>query len=178
MPTYEVTAPDGKTYEIDGPPNAPQRDIVNALLSKYPESATPFKPDTGLVSAFTSSARAGLGSAAEGAGEFAGLPGLAEFGKQQQAAAARSFAPVSDEDVAAADKRGLIAGATTRASRLLEPFAQGAGSILGRYGLPLAAGTVSAVLPEAAAAAPFLGLQQMTIINRNLRLATSPVGQM
>ena len=157
MPTYEVTAPDGKTYQIDGPPNAPQRDIVNALLSKYPESATPFKPDTGLVSAFTSSARAGLGSAAEGAGEFAGLPGLAEFGKQQQATAARSFAPVSDEDVAAADKRGLIAGATTRASRLLEPFAQGAGSILGRYGLPLAAGTVSAVLPEAAAAAPFLG---------------------
>ena len=158
MPTYEVTAPDGKTYQIDGPPNAAQRDIVNALLSKYPEAATPFKPDTGLVSAFTSSARAGLGSAAEGAGEFAGLPGLAEFGKQQQAAAARSFAPTTQEDVAAADKRGLIAGATTRASRFLEPIVQDVGNIVGRFGGPLAVGTVAeAALPVELATAPFLG---------------------
>jgi hypothetical protein len=36
MPIYEITAPDGKTYEIEGPPGATQREIENEVLRQKP----------------------------------------------------------------------------------------------------------------------------------------------
>lgn len=36
MPIYEITAPDGKTYEIEGPPGATQREIEDEVLRQKP----------------------------------------------------------------------------------------------------------------------------------------------
>jgi len=38
MPTYEIKAPDGKTYEIEGPPGASQQDVINAVVAQHPMS--------------------------------------------------------------------------------------------------------------------------------------------
>jgi hypothetical protein len=36
MPLYEITAPDGKTYEIQGPPGATQEQVAQAVLARNP----------------------------------------------------------------------------------------------------------------------------------------------
>jgi hypothetical protein len=36
MPIYEITAPDGKTYEIEGPPGATQREIEDEVIRQKP----------------------------------------------------------------------------------------------------------------------------------------------
>jgi len=41
MPTYSVTAPNGVTYKVDGPPNASQANLAYAVYLKHPESAKP-----------------------------------------------------------------------------------------------------------------------------------------
>jgi len=41
MPTYEITAPDGKTYEIDGPAGATRDQVIAAVLAKNPAAGGP-----------------------------------------------------------------------------------------------------------------------------------------
>ena len=41
MPTYEITAPDGKNYRIDGPPGASQEQVVAAILGQTPNAGQP-----------------------------------------------------------------------------------------------------------------------------------------
>ena len=41
MPTYEITAPDGKTYEIEGPAGATKDQVVAAVLAKNPAAGQP-----------------------------------------------------------------------------------------------------------------------------------------
>jgi hypothetical protein len=36
MPIYEITAPDGKTYEIEGPPGASRQDVIKAIIARNP----------------------------------------------------------------------------------------------------------------------------------------------
>ncbi len=36
MAAYDITAPDGKTYRLDGPAGASKMDLINALAAKYP----------------------------------------------------------------------------------------------------------------------------------------------
>lgn len=45
MPVYSIQAPDGKTYEIEGPAGASQEDVINAVLAQHPNAqyATPPK---------------------------------------------------------------------------------------------------------------------------------------
>ena len=38
MPTYQIKAPDGNTYRIDGPPNASQADIIAAVMRQNPSA--------------------------------------------------------------------------------------------------------------------------------------------
>jgi hypothetical protein len=38
MPLYEISAPDGKTYQIEGPPDASDADVARAVLAQYPEA--------------------------------------------------------------------------------------------------------------------------------------------
>jgi len=39
MPTYRITAPDGKTYQIDGPAGASQEDVKNEVMRQNPYAA-------------------------------------------------------------------------------------------------------------------------------------------
>lgn len=39
MPTYEITAPNGKTYHIDGPPGATDEQVRAQVLKQYPDAA-------------------------------------------------------------------------------------------------------------------------------------------
>ena len=39
MPIYQITAPNGKTYRISGPPNATQAEVAAAVLAKNPEAS-------------------------------------------------------------------------------------------------------------------------------------------
>ena len=36
MAAYDITAPDGKTYRLEGPEGASKIDLINALAAKYP----------------------------------------------------------------------------------------------------------------------------------------------
>jgi len=39
MPIYQITAPDGKTYRISGPPNASKSDVIAAVLARNPAAS-------------------------------------------------------------------------------------------------------------------------------------------
>lgn len=41
MPTYEITAPDGRTYEIDGPAGATKEQVIAAVIAKNPAAGQP-----------------------------------------------------------------------------------------------------------------------------------------
>ena len=45
MTTYRITAPNGRTYQIEGPPGASDADVAAAVMSQYPESGAA-KPET------------------------------------------------------------------------------------------------------------------------------------
>ncbi len=45
MPLYRITAPNGKTYEIEGPPGATQEQVAQAVLAQNPEAGEP-APET------------------------------------------------------------------------------------------------------------------------------------
>ena len=47
MPLYEIEAPNGKTYRIEGPDNASKDDVARAVLAYYPDAGTP-APETTL----------------------------------------------------------------------------------------------------------------------------------
>jgi hypothetical protein len=58
MPTYQIQAPGGKTYEIDGPPGASQADVISAVLSLNPTAGqTPAPPKEGIMAALTGGAK-------------------------------------------------------------------------------------------------------------------------
>ena len=44
MPIYEITAPDGKTYEIEGPPGASRQDVIKAIIARNPSAGQPPAP--------------------------------------------------------------------------------------------------------------------------------------
>jgi hypothetical protein len=38
MPLYKIQAPNGQTYQIEGPEGASQQDVINAVLAQHPEA--------------------------------------------------------------------------------------------------------------------------------------------
>jgi polyhydroxyalkanoate synthesis regulator phasin len=105
MALYRVQAPNGKTYQIEGPAGAPQALIVQALLAQYPDAAKP-PPETTV-----------LGQVKEG---FKGLiPGA--VGLVESAAVGASALLPEDYEKTAREKISSIAGAAKA------PFAASAG---------------------------------------------------
>jgi hypothetical protein len=49
MPTYSITAPNGKTYSIEGPAGATREEVVREVLARDPEANTPIKTRKGLL---------------------------------------------------------------------------------------------------------------------------------
>lgn len=105
MPLYQITAPNGKTYRIEGPPGASDADVARAVLSQYPDAGKS-PPETTV-----------LGQVKEG---FKGLvPGA--VGLVESAAVGASALLPEDYEKAARGKISSIAGAAKA------PFAASAG---------------------------------------------------
>jgi hypothetical protein len=41
MPLYSISAPDGNTYQIEGPEGATKEEVVAAILRRNPDAAKP-----------------------------------------------------------------------------------------------------------------------------------------
>lgn len=46
MPLYRITAPNGQTYQIEGPEGASDAEVAQAVLSQYPEAGQPIRQST------------------------------------------------------------------------------------------------------------------------------------
>ena len=46
MPIYRITAPNGQTYRIEGPPGATDAEVADAVMAQYPESGQATKQST------------------------------------------------------------------------------------------------------------------------------------
>jgi len=120
-----------------------------------PAPEVPHEAKTGVVSAFTSSLKSGLGSTMEGLGTLVGADELAKKGKQYQQEAAAAHEDTNDQDIEAARNKGWLPLAGAELSKnVLEPAAGMAGNMIGRYGAPIAAAAAATALaPEGAALA-------------------------
>jgi polyhydroxyalkanoate synthesis regulator phasin len=119
MPVYQITAPNGRTYRIEGPPGASDADVAQAVLAQFPEAGKPPAESTVLGEIvrggkqLASSVRTGLGSLT--APEEAALAGL-ERGEKIAAEAGEgpSFAAVRK----AYEERGFLPAAGEVASQI------------------------------------------------------------
>jgi len=44
MPLYRITAPNGLTYQIEGPPGASDAEVADAVLRQNPDAGKPLAP--------------------------------------------------------------------------------------------------------------------------------------
>ena len=154
MPQYEIQIPGKGTFEVTSPEPLSDAQAYMAALQQA-NSAPPPEDKTGFMSALGASTRAGFGEAASGIGALLGSQRLSEFGESQQKKAAEKFTPTSEADIEAAYKRGILPEAGAYLSKYVtEPAGQAIGSLLGRYGAPIAGGAAAAAFaPEAAVGA-------------------------
>ena len=53
MPLYQIQAPNGKTYRIEGPAGASQDDVISAVLQQFPDAGNaPLPPESGIGASF------------------------------------------------------------------------------------------------------------------------------
>ena len=80
MPTYRITAPDGKTYRIEGPAGASQDEVIQAVLAQHPEAggvtAAPEEPVAKPQSGFMPALKAGFSNLKGDVAALAGRTGL------------------------------------------------------------------------------------------------------
>jgi hypothetical protein len=167
MPLYEITGPDGKVYEIEGPPNATKKQIVEAVQAKL-AAAVEEKPEKGIGAAFRGGLE-GLLSRFQTAGEavFLSPEEAARRGVERSEEIGQRFAPGSSLDAVkqAYAERGLLGGAGEVISQIPGAFAEQipniaatlasakAGALAGSFAGPggaLIGGGVGAIVPSIA----------------------------
>jgi Large polyvalent protein associated domain 38 len=139
MADYEVTDPSGKTYVVSGPAGASKEDVINVLQQKLALQEQEYQEHmskTGFIPALKAGAREFIA----GTEETFGFP---EAGAEQRRKAEEGYQPITSEDIEAAKSRGVL---PTIGAYITKYGTEPAGSIIGRYGAPIAAG---AVMPEA-----------------------------
>lgn len=112
-------------------------------------------PQHGFFAAAKSGANQGIGAGLRGLGRWTGSTRLDAAGKSmlESGQSADAFQNTTDADTDKAFERGLIPGVSSFIDQYItEPI----GGMVGRYGIPMAAGAVAA--PLAAAAAPELAI--------------------
>lgn len=132
MPTYSIDAPNGLTYEIDGPEGASQEDVIRAVLAQHPGAQTPRSPKSGFAAAFKAGVSGLKGAAYAGAGRTGVIsPETAAEGmRKAKEESAAAFRPTEE---------GWTEAPFTKAAEL-------AGQSLPYMAAPLAAGAAAAFI--------------------------------
>ena len=168
MTTYQIAAPDGKTYEIEGPPGASQEQVKAEVLRQNPYAAStteqlkaapaaPFSAkDVGVAGA--SGVVGGLGSLAS---IFGAETAPAKYLREKQESLQKEISPARQEEMQRRDeisKRAeslglgeqISSGIAGVAEAPLQGIAQGIGSSVPAIAATLAASVASAPVAIAA----------------------------
>jgi hypothetical protein len=92
MTTYRISAPNGKTYEIEGPPGATQEQVIQAVLAQSPEAGQ--APETSFLGQ-VGEAFKGVIPGAVGLVEQAAIGASALLPEEQERAARETIAQVA-----------------------------------------------------------------------------------
>jgi hypothetical protein len=157
MPLYEITAPDGNTYQIEGPEGATKEQVAAAVLAKNPRAGVAPKPESGFIPAARAGFQSLKGEAALTAGKL-GLMGLKEaeaYRAEREKEAKRIFKPTEEgwTEAPFAKLKELAGGAIPY---MAAPIAAG----LGVAATPItgaAAAVTAGLAAGAASAAQFTG---------------------
>jgi Large polyvalent protein associated domain 38 len=97
MATYQIKAPDGHTYRINGPDNATQDQVIAAVLQQFPDAGGAKKEPEGFLSELGHSLQRGVGNVISGlAKPLEELPRIADT-MNPVASLIRSVLPGQDE---------------------------------------------------------------------------------
>ena len=177
MPTYEIAAPDGKTYSIDGPEGATKDQVIAAILAKNPAAGMPpSKERTWGESATDVGAGlvGGLGSLVQLPGQVYGLAtgdmsktgalglgeGISQYAEEMKSAGLKAREAERARKIAESAKEGQLSafgtalGETVKDPGLLLSFlAEQAPQLLIPFGAARGVGAVAKGLGAAEAAA-------------------------
>jgi hypothetical protein len=170
MPIYTISAPNGRTYSISGPPGASQQDVISAVIAQYPEAARPAPAPIGGV-------RGALGAATESAGSdlVTGIQALIGNANEAAVAARKREEDIGQRyDTASSFEKiskaynapggGLFSAARTALSEVPNVAAGMAPALAEMGGLPLVGGMVAGPVGGAIGAGLGLGAQYLQSI--------------
>jgi hypothetical protein len=137
MPIYRITAPNGQTYRIEGPPGASDAQVAQAVIAQYPDSAIAPSKERSFTEAVTdigAGAVSGLGSLVQLPGQLYGLAtgnmektgalGLGEdiqkYGEEMKSAGLKAREAARSRKVEEAEKSGQGAAFITSFAETLK----------------------------------------------------------
>jgi hypothetical protein len=123
MPTYEIAAPDGKTYEIDGPEGATRQQVIAAVIAKNPAAGQPPSRERTFGEAakdIGAGVVGGIGSLVQLPGQLYGLA-TGDFSKTGALGAGEEISKFAEEMKSA----GLKAREAERARKIAESAKEG-----------------------------------------------------
>ena len=152
--THEIEAPNGMIYTFEAPDDASDADLFR-YTKHLMEQEKAHQAKTGIIPAAKHGFQGALGSADVGiAGALKGLgfpeeaAGFEKSAKERQAKAQEAYEPTTEEDVAAAEARGVLPGAI---ANLRKNVGEPIGGMAGRFG-PTTAAVMLGGVPGAALA--------------------------
>lgn len=130
MPLYRITAPNGLTYEIEGPDGASDADVAQAVMAQHPEAGQPRK-ESGILSELRRGIEQPISSAVTGLKSVFGTPEEEAIkGVQRgQVISERAGEGPSLEAVKKAYERGLLPAAGEVLSQIPKALAGQVGTI-------------------------------------------------
>lgn len=136
MPMYSIQAPNGKTYEIEGPPGASQADVINEVLRRDPSAGAPMQPKGGMAGALGKGIESLISSARTAGQALVSPEEAAKAGLARQEELGRKYADeVSFEKVKQAyEQQGLLSAAKEVASQIPKAIAEQAPNIASTLG--------------------------------------------
>lgn len=137
--TYEVTTPDGLTYEIDAPEGTPETQLINDVWLYHQERLS----KQGVGSSIAHGLHTGVADVESGIATLLNKVGatdlggrLAQTAEEDRAKADKNYAPLLEADVKAAEQRGFFPGLAAEAKQhVVYPLAE----MAGRFGPTMAA---------------------------------------
>jgi len=172
MTTYQIAAPDGKTYEIEGPPGASQEQVKAEVLRQNPYAAsTTEQLKAAPVVPFSAKdvGAAGASAVVGGLGSLASIFGAeiapAKYLREKQESLQREISPDRQEEIQRrgeiskrAESLGLGEQISSGIAGVVEAPLQGLAQGLGSSVVPIAAALIASVASAPVAIAAGVGL--------------------